>query len=194
MVLSMTACVSVHRPSFATSAPTREWPATLELARNQALVGRFGAADTALADFASRYPGSAETLETAYWRALFAMDPTNTHCSVPNAMALLDAYLGDIRPRQHVAEATTIRRVAGQVDALSKLAANAMAQANAATATAATAKAQASDATARAEAAKGEVTSSQDAEIKRLRDELTKANTELERIKKRLSQQPPKPQ
>jgi hypothetical protein len=175
------------------AAPTREWPATLELARNQALVGRFGAADTTLADFATRFPGSNEALETAYWRALFALDPTNKQTSAQNATALLDGYLGDMRPRAHVAEATTIRRVAAQVDALTKLAANAMAQANAANASAANAKAQATDANARAETAKGEVTSSQDAEVKRLKDELAKANAELDRIKKRLSQPPPKP-
>jgi hypothetical protein len=187
------ACVSVHRPGFATSPPTREWPTTLELARNQALVGRFGAADTTLAAFATRYPGSDETLETAYWRALLALDPTNKQGSTSNAMALLDGYLGDMRPRAHVTEATIVRRVAAQVDGLTRLAANAMAQANAATATAANAKAQASDANARAEVAKGEVTSSQDTEVKRLKDELAKANAELDRIKKRLSQPPPKP-
>jgi hypothetical protein len=186
-------CVSVHRPGFAEPAPRREWTSTLALARNMALVGRFGTADTTLADFALQYPGSPEALETAYWRAVFDLDPTNPHASVPAALASLDAYLSDIRPREHVAEATTIRRVAGQLDGLNKLAANAMAQANAASATAASAKAQVSDANARAEAAKSDVATSADAEIKRLRDELAKANAELERIKKRLSQPPPKP-
>jgi hypothetical protein len=40
---------------------------------------------------------------------------------------------------------------------------------------------------------KSDVSGSADAEIKRLRDELAKANAELERIKKRLAQPPPKP-
>jgi hypothetical protein len=191
------ACVAVPRPRFTIPAPRREWPSTLELARNMALVGRYGAADSALADFATRYPGTAEALETAYWRALFDLDPTNATASVPRAIATLDAYLAESGPRLHVAEATTLRRVAAQVDALTRVAANAMAEAKDATATAANAKAQASnakaqasDANARADAAGS---SSNDTEVKRLRDELAKANAELERIKKKLSQPPPKP-
>ena len=186
-------CVSVQRPSFAAPAPRRTWPSTLATARNQALVGNFGAADTTLANFAEQYSGSPEALETDYWRALFDLDPTNAHPSTSSAMASLDAYLSDGRPRQHVAEATTLRRLAAQIDGLNKQALNAMAQAKDASVMAANARAQATDANARAEAAKSDNTGSADAEIKRLRDELTKANGELERIKKRLAQPPPKP-
>jgi TolA-binding protein len=186
-------CISVHRPSFADTAPHRSWPMVLDAARRQALAGQFGVADTTLADFASQYPGSPEALETAYWRSLFNLDPTNAHPSIPTAMATLDAYLADSRPREHIAEATTLRRIAGQLDGLNRLATSAMAQARDANQTAANAKAQVSDANARAEAVKSDVSGSADAEIKRLRDELAKANAELERIKKRLAQPPPKP-
>jgi len=63
--------------------------------------------------------------------------------SLASAMASLDAYLTDPRPRQHVAEATVLRRVAGELDGLSKQAAAAVAQAKDATTSAANAKAQA---------------------------------------------------
>jgi hypothetical protein len=201
-----TACVSVQRPSFILPAPQRDWPGTLTQAQNQAIAGKFAAADSTLADFASAYPGSIEALETSYWRALFALDPTNQRAAMAPAMTSLDAYLADTRPRAHVAEAMTLRRVAAQIDALNRLAANAMAQARDASAYAANAKdqatnakaqasnakAQASNANARAEEVNATSTSS-DAEVKRLRDELAKANSELERIRKKLSQAPPKP-
>jgi hypothetical protein len=186
-------CVPLRRAGLVNDTVRRDWGNTLATARTLALSGRFGAADTALADFANRYPGSALALETAYWRALFDIDPSNSHASIPTAIASLDAYLTDSRPKEHLTEATTLRRVAGEIDSLNRVAANAAAQAKDATATAANAKAQAVDANARAEAAKADVSTSADAEIKRLRDELAKANAELERIKKRLSQPPPKP-
>ena len=186
-------CVSIYRPGFAQTASRRRWPSTLDSARSQALAGKFGTADTTLATFALQFPGSSEALETAYWRALFDLDPTNAHPSIPDAMASLDAYLADSRSKQHVAEATTLRRIAAQIDGLNKLVANATAQAKDATVVAANARAQVSDANARAEAAKADNAGSSDAEIKHLRDSLAKVNAELERIKKRLAQPPPKP-
>jgi hypothetical protein len=193
--------VSVRRPSFILPAPQRDWPRTLNQAQNQAITGKFAAADSTLAEFASEYPGSLEALEITYWRALFALDPTNQHASAATATASLGAYLADTRPRAHVAEAMTLRRVAEQVDSLNRLAANAMVQARAAAANAANAKAQASNAkaqasnaNARADAAQSDNATTSDAEVKRLRDELAKANSELERIKKKLSQAPPKPE
>ncbi|HEX3865838.1 MAG TPA: hypothetical protein VHV78_03765, partial [Gemmatimonadaceae bacterium] len=77
------------------------------------------------------------------------------------------------------AEAASLRRIAGQLDALTRL-------------TTATTTSHAN----------GEVVSvkaapladpSTDAEIKRLKDALAKANAELDRIRKRLSQPPPPP-
>jgi len=194
MLAGAAGCVPLRRAAFVEAGARRDWSNALATAQTFALSGKFGAADTALADFATRYPGSAPALETAYWRSLFDLDPTNPHGSIPTAIASLDAYLADSRPREHLTEATSIRRIAGELDALNKATANAMAQAKDATATAVNAKAQAVDANARAEAAKADVATSNDAELKRLKDELAKANAELERIKKRLSQTPPKPE
>ena len=193
LLLATTAALStacIHATPSTRAEPAEQWQASLAVAQEDAAAGHFDAADSTLADYAARFPGSPEALETAYWRALFKMDPSNHSASVTTAMASLDGYLADHRPRQHVSEAATLRRVAGQIDGLNKLAATAMAQANVATNTASNAKAVAAADAAKAAEASGTV--SQDVEIKRLKDELARANAELERIKKRLATPPPR--
>jgi ABC-type transporter Mla subunit MlaD len=185
-------CVSFHAPGFATPAPRRSWPGALADAQVAAAKGRYAEADSLLADFARSYVGSDEAAETAYWRALFKMDPANAGGSLSDAIASLNAYLADARPRQHVVEATVIKRVATALDEANRAAAEATEQARNATTTASAAKAQAADAQARADA-KSDGVQSADAEIKRLKEELAKANAELERIRKRLAQPSSKP-
>jgi hypothetical protein len=86
-----------------------------------------------------------------------------------------------------------MRRIAGQIEGLNRLAANAMSQAKDASSAASNAKAQVADANARADAAKSETPPTSEQEIRRLKDELAKANAELDRIRKRLSIPPTKP-
>ncbi|MEO6877692.1 MAG: hypothetical protein ABI205_04365, partial [Gemmatimonadaceae bacterium] len=148
-------------------------------------VGLFDSADSTLSSFAAMYPATAPALETTYYRALFQMDPSNPHVSLTAAMASLDGYLAERRPREHAVEAASLRRVAAQVDGLNHAAASALAQAKDASNTAKDAK----DTKAAADAP----SPASDAEIKRLKDELAKANAELDRIRKRLGQPPPKP-
>jgi hypothetical protein len=171
-------------------APARAWPSALSRAQRAAARGEFDSADSTLATFAVHYPTSNEALETSYWRAVYALDPSNRAESVSGAIGLLDAYLADTRPREHVLEATMLRRLAGQLDALNRLAASAIAQAKDANAAAAIARAL-SDARIETPRAQAESTSTSEAEIKRLKDELAKANAELERIRRRLAQPPP---
>ena len=181
-------CASLSTGRSNGPAPDQEWPITLTVAQARAGGGDFDAADSVLAGFAARYPGTRQALETAYWRALYRMDPSNRNASVPTAMASLDAYLADPSSRDHVSEAMTLRRVAAQVQGLNKLAATAMAQASSASSTAPATRGVPTEIK-----SGGEVVSpSSDAEIKRLKDELAKANAELERIRKRLSQPPPR--
>jgi hypothetical protein len=172
-----------------------DWDDTLRQAQALAANGQFASADSALAGFANRHQGSNEAIETAYWRALFKLDPSNRDVSVQIALASLDGYLADSRPRRHVVEANTLRRTAAQLEALNKLAASASAQAKDASSAAKDAKAVAADAKADARTADANANAAVDAkdsEIKRLKDELSKANAELERIRKRLSQPPPR--
>jgi len=181
-VLSGTnACLSVRAPSFMQAAPEREWPSTLATAEERVSEGKYDTADSVLARFAGRYPGSAEAFETAYWRALFSMDPKNSHASVATAVTLLDAYLSGLYPREHRREAFALRAIADQID--NSRSALALVQSRDTTSPA--------SGGVRIDVPKpGPDPAASDAEIKRLKDELAKANAELERIRRRLAQPP----
>jgi hypothetical protein len=179
-------CVSVQRPSFMQPEPKREWPEVLALAQLRAHQGNFDSADSMLAAFGARYPATPQGVETAYWRALIGMDPANPHASLPTAVGFLDAYLAGPHRATHEEEATSLRRVAVQLEETSKLAALAQTRD-----VAAVPKPQPPDVRVDAPKPATDPTLNPDAEIKRLKDELAKANAELERIRKRLAQPPP---
>lgn len=151
---------------------------TLQQAEREIIASRFGVADRLLIDFAEGHANTPEAVETSYWRAVFKLDPLNLTARPRDAAVLLDDYLNAPVTIAHRGAATTLRRTAIALDRpampsqpLSSAAAGATAPAPAA-ATPADAKAR-------------------DEEMQRLRDELAKANAELERIKKRLSQPNP---
>jgi hypothetical protein len=179
---------------FRTGPEPDDWQVSLAGAQARAASGEFGAADSILAAYAMRHPGTHESLETTYWRARFRADPANTASNTTQALASLDGYLRDARPRDHILEAQTLRRSVAQIDALNHAAAVASAREKDATNQAANAKAAAADAkeTAnKADANANAAAADKDAEIKRLKDELAKANAELDRIRKRLATPPP---
>jgi hypothetical protein len=184
-------CISVHRPRFMEPSIKRDWDNTLFLARVRAAEGKFAAADTILARFATEYPGTRQASETAYWRALYDLDPSNHGGSFRSAISSLDTYMAAGGPHEHAVEAATLRRIAGHMDELNKLAASALAEARD---TSTAARVTATDIRAEVKPpAAGDVgiPTASDVEIKRLKDELAKANAELERIRRRLAQPPP---
>jgi hypothetical protein len=187
----LAACATMHRPNWMAHDQPDDWQPTLQMAQYYASKGDYDDADSSLARYAMRYPGTSEALETAYWRAIYKADPANHAMSLPAAMALLDGYLADTHPRLHTADAVVARRLMGQLDGLNKAAANAVAQTKDAVAQTKDAKVNADKASATA-AVDANAAASADAEIKRLKDELAKANAELDRIKKRLGTPPPK--
>ena len=176
------ACVTIHAPSFMEPASRREWPATLSTAQTRVSEGKFDAADSVLAQFAARYPKTTEGLEATYWRALARLDPANPHASLSEAITSLETYLADPRAHEHVREAAAVRRVAAQMEALNRIA----------SAVPALPKDVATNTRPAGDLTKPmlDPVPYQDAEIKRLRDELAKATAELERIRKRLAQPP----
>ncbi|HEY4306482.1 MAG TPA: hypothetical protein VGM82_18550 [Gemmatimonadaceae bacterium] len=179
---------------FRTSDQPDEWQVAIASAQARAASGEFANADSILARYAMRHPGTHETLETSYWRALFKVDPTTGNALGAQALPLLDAYLRDPRPRDHIIEAQTLRRTVAQIDALNQAAATASLQAKDAAAAAANAKNLAADAKAdanKADATANAAAADKDAEIKKLKDDLAKANAELDRIRKRLASPPP---
>lgn len=159
-----------------------EWSRALTQARREALAMRFGIADRVLAEFALRYPNAPEAYEAALERALFKIDPANQTGTPREASDLLDFYLAGPQALPQRAEAATLRRVATVLDRSS---ASAIAAAAPLAPSAAPAPSAPSTAGERA----------RDEEVQRLRDgqkslkeELAKANAELERIKRRLAQ------
>jgi hypothetical protein len=173
--LVLAACQLGHGAAVDTTpAPQAEWPALAAQASQEAGAGRFSIADRLLTDFAARYPASNEAGEATYWRAMYKLDPSNPNASPREAGLLLDAYVANaVAP--HRTEAFTLRRIAAVLEGRTT-----PAPTQASIVRTAPVDTQAAD-------------KAKDDELARLRDELAKANAELERIRKRLAQ-PTKPQ
>jgi TolA-binding protein len=169
------------------SSAERGWPATLQNAQMDAASGRFAAADSTLVQFARQHSGSSEAMEAHYWLALYALDPDNKGASLDQATDELSTYLAASGHRKHVAEAASLSRVAVALRSLTQEANAAASRARASGAAAAAANARAADAASGDTAEHADTTTSSDAEVKRLREQLAKANAELERIRKRLT-------
>lgn len=154
-----------------------DWLSTLVSAKIEATQGHFDDADRTLYSFAQRYPRAPEAHEATYWRALFKLDPANHSGSPRAAIERLNEYLADTTATLHRTEAATLRRVAAALDSLSLRPTVAAAPTDPSRIADAQAAAQRQD-----ELAK---------ENQRLKDQLDKTNTELDRIKKRLQDHSP---
>ena len=174
-------CSSLRAASTVRPTPAgAEFAETLLQAEAEVAAGRFGVADRLLADFAERRADMPEAAETALWRALFRLDPANVTAGPQDAIALLDGYLKGQVVVSHSSAATALRRVAVALDR--QVVSRAPAAENPAGASTVRTDVKAepkADEKAREE------------EITRLKEELSKANAELERIKRRLAQPNP---
>jgi hypothetical protein len=172
LCVTLAGCRSGQVSTGATQpAPRSEWNATFAQASQDASAGRYAVADRVLTDFATRNPSSADAVEAIYWRALYKLDPANQTPSPREAAALLDSYLASFdAPRK--AEAVMLRRLATLLETR-------------------TASPSVGGATTLVPKVELPADKAKDDEIQRLKDELAKANAELERIKRRLAQ--PKP-
>jgi hypothetical protein len=151
-------------------AVQRDWGETLARAEVAARDHRYAEADRLLADFANRYPGTTGAVESAYWRGVIALEPSNRDASPQMAAALFDTYAKSGGALPHRMEAEILRDLALRVQSGS----------GATVAVASNTSSSASSSNAADLKAK-------DTEIQRLKDELAKANDELERIKRRLT-------
>ncbi len=145
-----------------------EWTPLMLQAAQESAAGRYAVADKLLADFSTRYPASVEAGDALYWRAVYKLDPGNSASTPHDAAVLLDGYLAT-GATAHRTEAQTLRRVATALDV----------------------RAAAAAAPPKVEVVKAD-DKARDEELLRLKDELAKANAELDRIKRRLAQ-PSKP-
>ena len=162
-------CATTQPPAAQARAATAEsdWPAVYTKAMTDARESRLSEADRALAEFAQRYPGSPEAIEVPYWRALIKLDPSNP-TALRESLATLDTYLANAPAGLHRMEAASMRRLGVTLEAR-----------NAALAAVPPASVVPPEDKLHEE------------ELVRLRDELTKANAELARIRRRLARPRP---
>jgi hypothetical protein len=141
-------------------------------AHGPALMRRSGVAD-------GEVESGRAAVDSLYWRAVHNLDPANRNRSLEAAITSLDAYLASTGRLEHVAEAVVLRNLARNAQQLGRM--EALLQ----SARASAAERPRSDADSKSR------DDDMIKEIQRLKDELAKANDELERIKKRLAA--PKP-
>lgn len=172
----MTGCAALVRASSTPSQPPAEqaWAKASVVAASQVGAGSYAAADRMLADFAAQYPGTPQAAAATVRRALYKADPANQSATAREATALLDSTLATPLDSAGRADARAVRRITMALERAATLANSGGSNASS------------SDAGARPDDSK-----SNSDEVQRLRNELAKANAELERIKKRVAQ--PKP-
>lgn len=169
VALAGSGCLPVHAtpPAEPAASAASEWAVAYQQVNMASRDGRLSSADSMLTAFAQRFPGTPEAAEVPYWRAILHLDPASP-AALHDALAALDGYLANAPNGQHRIEAVTLRRLVV-----------AMEQRNAALAAVPPAPAARPDDKAREE------------EMQRLRDDLAKANAELDRIRRRLARPRP---
>ena len=161
-------CVPARNaPEPAQPTAQSEWPVVYARVIADASEARTGDADRELTAFAQRFPGSPEASEVTYWRAVLKLDPNNP-AAVRESIVMLESYLASAPAGTHRTEAGVLRRLGLALE-----------QRNAALAAIPPVPAVRPEDKAR------------DEEIVRLRDELSKANAELARIRRRLARPRP---
>ena len=133
------------------------------------------------ASLVQRQPDSSPeaVADSLYWSALRNLDPTSKNGTLDAGIANLDAYLASAAKLKHAAEATVLRSLARNAQQLARVEATLQQRVAAA------------DGKQKGEPDSKTRDDEMVKEIQHLKDELAKANDELERIKKRLAT--PKP-
>lgn len=162
-VIAAAACSSKPKPPQA-PAPALAYAAVLKAADERVREGDHAGADRILADFAIKSTGTEEATEISFWRALYMVDPANKRTSIPEGIRALDIYLSTPGTRWYRAQAEVLRRTAQSVQALRT---SAQAQPRI--------------------VGRDTVFISREEEIAALKDQLARANAELDRIRKRLA-------
>jgi hypothetical protein len=140
------------------------WVATSAAARAALDAGQFAAADSILAAFERAEPDSPDVSESAFWRVMVRADPRNPAFSPADARAAIEAYLARANAQRR-SEALVMLHMLSLSDSIR------------AVHTAQRSAAEARDRT-------------RDEELQRLRDDLQRAQAELDRIKRRLGTKP----
>lgn len=174
LAASLVAAACASRPHVPLTR--RAWPTALARAEAFAAAQQFPQADSVLQAFAAEHPRSADTLTALFFRALYHADPANpAEGGVAESLALIDRYLAAATPQPHRYEAQAVRRLAELRSVPPVVRVDTVLVVD----TAAVRAAVARDAEAR-ERLHAEQT-------QLLRDSLTRATAELERIRRRLA-------
>ena len=150
-------------PASPPVSPGMEFANAIEAARQRVDSGDYPAADRILAEYALKHPGTAEAREMPFWRAMYIVDPQNRTASIAQGIRALDLYLASDGAIWYRPQAEVLRRTALVIQSIRQ--AQAPRQVN----------------------GRDTVFITREEEIAALRDQLAKANAELERIKKRLA-------
>jgi hypothetical protein len=155
-----------HPPAAKPPAPAATFAAAIENAARRVEAQDYLGADRILSDFALSSKGSAEAQEISFWRALYMVDPNNKTASIADGIRAMDIYLATPGNKWYRTQAQVVRRTAMAVQSLR---------------------------TAQAAAPPPKIVGrdtvfvNREDEIAGLKDQLAKANAELDRIKKRLA-------
>lgn len=160
-LLIVAACGAPRAP--VTPAPAVEFAAVIEQARQKVEAGDYPAADRILSVHALKHQGTQEAREISFWRAMYIVDPANRTASVEQGIRALDIYLASEGAIWYRPQAEVLRRTALVLQSVRQ--APVPRQVN----------------------GRDTVFISREEETAALRDQLAKANAELERIKKRLA-------
>jgi hypothetical protein len=162
-VVSLAAACSQQQLGAPPPTPAAEFGGAVQAAQRKAEEGDYLGADRILADYALRNQGTVEAREISFWRAMYMVDPQNRMASIAQGIRALDIYLAGEGALWYRPQAEVLRRTALVVQSVRQ--APAARQVN----------------------GRDTVFISREEEIASLRDQLARANAELERIKKRLA-------
>lgn len=155
---------SSGRPEAATPpAPITAFSGAVETAAKRVASGDYAGADRVLSAFALANKGTPEGNEIAFWRALYMVDPSNKNASVAEGLRAIDIYLANPASTAYRSQALVVKRTAMAMQALRT-------------------QQQMTKVVGR-----DTVYVTREDEIAGLKDQLAKANAELDRIKKRLA-------
>lgn len=160
--VALTAACS-HQPAANAPTPIASYAAAIENASKKAEAGDYASADRILAEFALSAKGSPEAQEIPFWRALYMIDPLNKNASVAEGLNAIDFYLSNPAAKWYRPQALVVKRTAAAMQALRT-------------------QQQMTKVVGR-----DTVFVTREDEIAALKDQLAKANAELDRIKKRLA-------
>jgi hypothetical protein len=163
IAIAFIAAACAKQPAAPAPTPAAGFAGAIEAARQKVDAGDYVEVDRILAEYALRAPGTQEAREISFWRAMYIVDPANRTASIAQGIRALDIYLATEGTLWYRPQAEVLRRAALVIQSVRQ--AQAPRQVN----------------------GRDTVFISHEEEMASLRDQLAKANAELERIKKRLA-------